>query len=39
MTQLTVQPSQSFAKIGLPAPDFSLLSTKNMETLEEKNFT
>ncbi|MDQ0896842.1 MULTISPECIES: peroxiredoxin [unclassified Paenibacillus] len=36
MTQLTVQPSPSFAKIGLPAPSFSLLSTKNMETLEEK---
>lgn len=24
-----------FAKVGLPAPDFKLLSTKNMESLEE----
>ncbi|OCT10779.1 thioredoxin peroxidase [Paenibacillus pectinilyticus] len=37
MTQLTtVQATHPWAKIGLPAPNFSLLSTKNMETLEEK---
>lgn len=31
--QLTAYP---YAKVGLPAPKFSLLSTKNIETLEEK---
>ncbi|MCQ6557684.1 peroxiredoxin [Paenibacillus mendelii] len=25
-----------YAKVGLPAPDFNMLSTKNMDTLEEK---
>jgi peroxiredoxin (alkyl hydroperoxide reductase subunit C) len=36
MTQSTVNTQQpAFAKIGLPAPSFNLLSTKNMETLEE----
>jgi peroxiredoxin (alkyl hydroperoxide reductase subunit C) len=34
--QITVQSHPTFAKIGLPAPSFSLLSTKNMDTLEEK---
>ncbi len=35
MTQtLTAQPA--VVKMGLPAPDFSLLSTKNLDTLSEK---
>lgn len=32
-TMTTVYP---FAKVGLPAPSFNLLSTKNIETLEER---
>jgi peroxiredoxin (alkyl hydroperoxide reductase subunit C) len=31
----TIPAQPTFAKIGLPAPSFKLLSTKNMETLEE----
>jgi peroxiredoxin (alkyl hydroperoxide reductase subunit C) len=36
MTQQTTVQQPAFAKIGLPAPSFNLLSTKNMESLEEK---
>jgi len=36
MTQTTVAEQPAVAKIGLPAPSFNLLSTKNMETLEER---
>ncbi|SFI50071.1 peroxiredoxin (alkyl hydroperoxide reductase subunit C) [Paenibacillus sp. UNC496MF] len=34
---MTMQPTVAypFAKVGLPAPEFTLTSTKNLETLEE----
>ena len=37
MTQLTVQPSHSFAKIGLPAPSFSLAFDEEYGNLRREN--
>jgi peroxiredoxin (alkyl hydroperoxide reductase subunit C) len=34
-TATALQPSVEFAKVGRPAPDFDLPSTRNMETLAE----
>ncbi|MCZ8516702.1 peroxiredoxin [Paenibacillus filicis] len=35
MTQAAASNQYPFAKVGLPAPSFKMVSTKNMDTLEE----